>query len=260
MVGVAKPSKDKTSIGGRKYALRRRNPLRRGRGRGDRHRRATGRRRATTARSWSTTSSTVRSWARHTARSTGHGRGTRPRWPSSPGPPTGSRAASPPSPRHTSATDRASDSLHVMRDFTAEAAALDAADPLAATPRGALDPGPAPPRRVPRRELPGPPAHRTADRLRDSPRRVGRPADPRLGRAAGWTWPLTGRRPAGPRSRWAPHPARRSSADSTTVLLYKLARAAVDALPRAGATRSSSTPTTSPPTATSSRASRPSAG
>ena len=60
---VAKKSTDKISIGGRKYALRRRSTARRRRGRGDRHRRAARRTTATTARCWCRWSATARSSA-----------------------------------------------------------------------------------------------------------------------------------------------------------------------------------------------------
>ena len=52
MVSVAKKSKDKISIGGRKYALRRRDAARRRRGRGGRHRRRRPPTTATTGRCW----------------------------------------------------------------------------------------------------------------------------------------------------------------------------------------------------------------
>ena len=64
--------------------------------------------------------------------------------------------------------------------------------------------------------------------------------------------PLDGRRPARARPCWARGPARCSSADSTTVNLYKLATAALDV---AAGGASSPTPATSRPTATSSRGS-----
>ena len=63
MVSVAKKSKDKISIGGRKYALRRRDPAGRRRGRGHRHRHARRSTTATTARCWCRWSGTARSSA-----------------------------------------------------------------------------------------------------------------------------------------------------------------------------------------------------
>ena len=63
MVSVAKKSTDKISIGGRKYALRRRRRRRRGRGRGRRHRRAPRRTTATTGRCWCRWSAPARSSA-----------------------------------------------------------------------------------------------------------------------------------------------------------------------------------------------------
>ena len=63
MVDVAKKSKDKVSVGGRKFALRRRDAAGVARGRGGRHRIAARETTATTARCWCRSSATARSSA-----------------------------------------------------------------------------------------------------------------------------------------------------------------------------------------------------
>ena len=82
MVSVAKKSTDKISIGGRKFALRRRDAARGGRGRGRRHRRSPRSTTATTARCWCRWCATARSSA--ASRSTTRATGTSPPAPSCP--------------------------------------------------------------------------------------------------------------------------------------------------------------------------------
>ena len=109
---------------------------------------------------------------------------------------------------------------------------LDAADPLARVPRPLRRHRRTRRRRLPRRQLARPPAARRArDRL---DRFVREEWGGRLIRGWDEGWmdlPAGDRRPARPRRRSAPRPARSSSRDSTTVMLYKLARAAVAARP-----------------------------
>ena len=90
---VAKKSVDKISVGGRKYALRRRDAARRGRGRGDRHRHAGRRTTATTGSCWSRWSATAR-WSA-ASRSTPPGSGTSRPAPSCRRPPSRCREGEP---------------------------------------------------------------------------------------------------------------------------------------------------------------------
>ena len=79
MVGVAKKSKDKASVGGRKWALRRATRRRGGRGRGDRHRARARPTTATTARCWWSSCAAARWWPRDLDLASARGRHERSR-------------------------------------------------------------------------------------------------------------------------------------------------------------------------------------
>ena len=155
--------------------------------------------------------------------------------------------------RYSSAMSTLSESAALER----RARELDAADPLRAFRERFVADGDAGVVGLPRRQLARPPAARRAradGALR--PRGVGRAPDPRLGRGLARVAGGDRRPPRPRRARRRARPGRRRGLDERDALQ---ARARRGRRPARTAARSSSTRTTSRPTATSSRASRPSA-